>query len=141
MAGLRIGYAVAAPKVIEKMRPFITQDGLNSIATEIVPVALDDIDGVKVAVRRNRDERQEFHNQAMVRMLKPIDSHANFLMVNTEHPADEVIEHFRKHNILIGRRFPPMNTHIRVSLGTQEEMIAFWRTWDLIPWSKKFMHH
>jgi histidinol-phosphate aminotransferase len=141
LAGLRIGYAVAAPKVIERMRPFLTQDGLNTIATEVVPVALDDTDGVKTAARRNRDERQEFHNQAMVRMLKPIDSHTNFLLVNTMHPADEVIEHFRKHDILIGRRFPPLDTYIRVSLGTQEEMIAFWRTWDLIPWSKKFTHH
>ena len=65
-------------------------------------------------MKRNRDDRQEFHNQAMVRMLKPIDSHTNFLMVNTQHPAEEVIEHFRKNNILIGRHFPPMDTFIRV---------------------------
>ncbi|MGA8313684.1 MAG: aminotransferase class I/II-fold pyridoxal phosphate-dependent enzyme, partial [Terriglobales bacterium] len=137
----RLGYAVAAPKMIERMRPFLTKAGLNAIAAEVVGVALDDTEGLKEAVKRNRDDRQEFHNQAMVRMLKPIDSHTNFLMVNTQHPAEEVIEHFRKHNILIGRHFPPMDTFIRVSLGTQEEMRAFWRTWDMIPWSKNFIHH
>ena len=141
LAGLRLGYAVAAPKMIERMRPFLTKAGLNAIAAEVVGVALDDTEGLKQAVKRNRDDRQEFHNQAMVRMLKPIDSHTNFLMVNTQHPAEEVIEHFRKHNILIGRHFPPMDTFIRVSLGTQEEMRAFWRTWDMIPWSKNFIHH
>jgi histidinol-phosphate aminotransferase len=141
LAGLRLGYAVASPRVIEKMRPYLTQDGLNAIVAEVVGVALDDTEGVKTAVKRNSDDRQEFHNQAMVRMLKPIDSHANFVMVNTQHPVEEVIEHFRKHKILIGRRFPSMDTYMRISLGTPDEMQSFWRTWDMIPWSKSFMRH
>jgi histidinol-phosphate aminotransferase len=74
-------------------------------------------------------------------MLKPIDSQANFVMMNVEHPATEVIEHFRKHHILIGRHFPPLDTYIRVSLGSPEEMRVFWQTWDLLPWAKMFMHH
>ena len=45
------------------------------------------------------------------------------------------------HKILIGRHFPPMNNFIRVSLGTADDMKAFWQAWDMIPWSKKFMHH
>jgi histidinol-phosphate aminotransferase len=141
LAGLRLGYAVASPQVIEKMRRFLTEDGLNAIVAEVVGAALNDVEGVAKFVKRNTDDRQEFHNQAMIRMLSPIDSHANFVMMNTQHPAEEVIEHFRKNNILIGRHFPPMDTYIRVSLGTPEEMAAFWQTWDLLPWSKKFMHH
>jgi Metal binding domain of Ada len=60
-------------------------------------------------------DRQELFNQAMARALKPIDSYANFVMLNAFHPAQEVIEHFRKNNILIGCHFPPMDTYIRVS--------------------------
>jgi histidinol-phosphate aminotransferase len=141
LAGLRLGYAVASPQIIEKMRRFLTEDGLNAIVAEVVGAALDDVEGVARSAKRNTDDRQEFHNQAMIRMLSPIDSHANFVMMNTQHPAEEVIEHFRKNNILIGRYFPPMDTYIRVSLGTPEEMAAFWQTWDLLPWAKKFMHH
>jgi histidinol-phosphate aminotransferase len=141
LAGLRLGYAVASAKTIVKMRQFLTQDGLNAIMAEIAGVALDDHEGVKESARRNRDDRQEFLNRANTRNLKPIDPHANFVMIDTQHPAAEVIEHFRKHNILIGRRFPPLDTYIRVSLGTPEEMSAFWRTWDLLPWSNKLMHH
>lgn len=141
LAGLRLGYAVASPKTIDKMRPFLTEDGLNAIAAEVVGVALNDKEGIKEAVRRNQDDRQEFLNRANTRNLKPIDPHANFVMINTMHPVQEVIEHFRKHNILIGRRFPLMDTSIRVSLGTPEEMHAFWRTWDLLPWSNQMMHH
>ncbi len=141
LAGLRLGYAVASPKVIEKLRTFLTQDSLNAIAAEAAGVALDDTSGVKESVRRNRDDRQEFFNQATGRMLKPIDSQANFAMMNVQHPAEEAIEHFRKHNILIGRHFPPMDTYIRVSLGTPAEMRTFWQTWDLLPWSREFKHH
>jgi histidinol-phosphate aminotransferase len=141
LAGLRLGYAVAAPKVIAEMRKFVTQNSLNAIVAEVVSVALGDTAGVKEFIRRNRDDRQEFVNSAGVRMLMPIDSHTNFVMMNIQHPADPVIEHFKMHKILIGRHFPPMNDYIRVSLGTPDDMRAFWQIWDLIPWSKKFMHH
>ena len=141
LAGLRLGYAVASPKVIAKMRKFLTQDSLNAIVAEVVGVALDDTDGMTKSVKRNRDDYQEFRNSAMLRMLMPVDSHANFVMMDTQHPAEEVIQHFRKHNVLIGRHFPPMDTYIRVSLGTPEQMHTFWQTWDMLPWAKKFMHH
>lgn len=141
LAGLRLGYALASPGNIRKMKKFLTQDSLNSIVAEVAGVALDDTEGVREAVRRNRDDRQEFYNSANIRMLKPIDSHTNFVMTDVMHPMDEVIEHFRKHKVLIGRRFPPMDTYMRVSLGTPAEMQSFWQVWDLIPWSKNFMSH
>jgi histidinol-phosphate aminotransferase len=141
LAGLRLGYGVASPDAIEKMRKYMTQDTLNAIMAEVVVTAIGDVEGVDKAVRRNADDRQEFFNQANIRMLKPIDSHANFVMMNMDHPADDVIEHFRSHNVLIGRHFPPLDTYIRISLGTPDEMQAFWNTWDLIAWSKKIMHH
>ncbi len=141
LAGLRLGYAVASPKVIEKMRVFLTADSLNAIVAEVIGVALRDTEGINDFVKRNSDDRQEFFNSAMIRMLMPVDSHANFVITNVQHPAVEVIEHFRQHNILIGRHFPPLDNYIRVSLGTPEEMRAFWQVWDMLPWAKKFMHH
>lgn len=141
LAGLRFGYAVASSKTVASMKPFLTQDSLNAIMAEVIGVALDDTEGLEKAVKRNRDDRQEFFNSAMARMLMPISSHTNFVMTNTQHPADEVVAHFRQHKILIGRHFPPMDNYMRVSLGTPSEMRAFWQTWDLLPWSKKFMHH
>jgi histidinol-phosphate aminotransferase len=141
IAGLRLGYAVASPKVIEQMRKFATEDNINAIVTQAAAAALDDVDAVNNFIRLNTDDRQEFFNQAMARALKPIDSHANFVMMNTFHPAEELIQHFRKNDILIGRRFPPMDTYIRISLGRPEEMRAFWRTWDMLPYPKHSMQH
>jgi len=34
-----------------------------------------------------------------------------------------------------------LDNYIRVSLGTPQEMRAFWQAWDMLPWAKKFMHH
>jgi histidinol-phosphate aminotransferase len=141
LAGLRLGYAVSSPNTIQKMRQFASHDNINSIVAQVGLVALDDSDGVNDCVRRNLDDRQEFFNQAMARAVKPIDSHANFVMVNTYHPAEEVIQHFQQSNILIGRTFPPMSTYVRISLGRPEEMQRFWQAWDTLPYPKHTMQH
>lgn len=141
LAGLRLGYAVAAPQAVQRLRSYATEDNVNAVVTHAGIAALDDTAGVDEFVQRNTDDRQEFFNQAMARALKPIDSHTNFVMMNTYHPAEQVIEHFRQNDILIGRSFPSMDTYIRVSLGRQEEMRAFWRAWDMLPFAKNIMHH
>jgi histidinol-phosphate aminotransferase len=135
MAGLRLGYAVADQKVAEKMRSFLTDIDLNCAAVAAGRAALADHESVKEAVKRNADDRQEFFNQAMARMLKPIDSHTNFVMMDAHQPADDIIAHFLKNKIRIGRHFPPLTHHIRVSLGTPDQMREFWRVWDLLPHS------
>ena len=141
LAGLRLGYAVASPPMIARMQNFATEANINAIVTHAAAAALDDVSGTDDFIQRNANDRQEFFNQAMARAAKPIDSHANFVMMNTFHPADEVIEHFRQNKILIGRPFPPLNTHIRISLGRPEEMRAFWRAWDSLPYPKHSMQH
>jgi histidinol-phosphate aminotransferase len=141
LAGLRLGYAVASLNTIQKMRQFASQNNINTVAAQAALAALDDTDGVNGFVRRNMDDRQEFFNQAMARALKPIDSHANFVMMNTFHPAEDVIQHFRQNNVLIGPSFPPMSTHIRISLGRPDEMRRFWQVWDMLPYPKHTMQH
>jgi histidinol-phosphate aminotransferase len=134
MAGLRVGYAVGGAKnTIDKLSRYITEACVNEIAARAAVSALQDTDSVRDFIDRNADDRQEFFNQAQARMLKPISSHTNFYMMNVHQPTEKVIEHFRKNNVLIGRKFPPLNTYIRVSFGKPEEMIEFWRVWDLLP--------
>ena len=135
LAGLRIGYAIASPELSARLQSRITDSGVSELGLQAALAALEDDEGLQVAVKRNADDRQEFFNQAMARMLKPIDSKTNFVMMDTHHSAAEAIEHFRKNNVLIGRLFPPLNGHIRISLGTRPEMDEFWRVWDMLPYS------
>jgi histidinol-phosphate aminotransferase len=140
LAGLRLGYGIASARTAKQMNAYATIDNVNGVVVRAGLAALDDAPGVAEFIKRNEDARQEFFNQAMARMLKPIDSHTNFVMMNAHHPAERVIEHFRKNNVLIGRRFPAMDSYIRVSFGTPDEMAAFWRVWDMLPFAKAMQH-
>ena len=141
LAGLRLGYGITSGVTAKQMNSYATLDNVNGLALQAAMAALDDTASVADFAKRNEDARQEFFNQALARMLKPIDSHANFVMMNTHHPAEQVIEHFRKNDVLIGRRFPAMDSYIRVSLGTSQDMMAFWRVWDMLPFAKAAMQH
>jgi histidinol-phosphate aminotransferase len=133
MAGVRLGYGISHPATIQKMRPFQQQDNVNMLAARAGVIALDDAAGIEAAVERNARDRAEFMGQAEARRLKPIPSYGNFVMMDASRPAPDVIEHFKRNHILVGRRFPPVETFVRVSLGTPDEMKEFWRIWDLLP--------
>lgn len=54
-----------------------------------------------------------------------IPSDANFYMVHLRRPVQPVVEEFRKRGVLVGRPFPGMGEHLRVSIGTADEMQRF----------------
>jgi histidinol-phosphate aminotransferase len=142
LVGLRVGYAIATPSTASLLAAEALDGNVNAIAAVAAAAALDDVEYVRRSRSLNTDDRQEFLNQANARMLRAIDSHANFVMMGTEHPVgsiveqlsvDTIIDHFAQNNIALARPFPPLNRYVRVSLGTAAEMREFWRIWDLMP--------
>jgi histidinol-phosphate aminotransferase len=133
LASLRIGYAIAAPQTSGLLSAHRLPDDVNIVAATTAVAALDDVEHVRLSASRNADDRQEFFNQANARMLRWIDSQTNFVMLHGARSAIEVIEHFKKHEILVGPPIPTFEKSIRVSLGTPAELREFWRVWDLMP--------
>jgi histidinol-phosphate aminotransferase len=133
MAGIRLGYGIAVPELLQKLKRYKLQDNLNVVAATAGLASLNNTAGTRMAIRRNAEARKEFTQQAATRGLKTIPSFANFVMMGTGRPAKDVIEHFRAQRILIGRPFPPMLTFVRVSVGTPDEMTRFWQVWDRLP--------
>ena len=133
LAGVRVGYAIAAPPTSRLLAAHRLPEAVNVIAATTAAAALDDAEHLRMSASRNTDDRQEFFNQANARMLRWIDSQTNFVMLHAGRPAVEVIEHFKKHEILVGPPVPAFEKSIRVSLGTPGEMREFWRVWDLMP--------
>jgi len=127
LSGLRLGYAIAAPEAARRLRAAEPPMDVGAGALRGATEALHDRGHVRLSVQRNANDRQEFYNQANARMLRVIDSHANFVMLNTGGPAEQAIVLSRSSNIL------SMPKHIRVSLRTPPEMLAFWRVWELMP--------
>ncbi|MEO8725776.1 MAG: aminotransferase class I/II-fold pyridoxal phosphate-dependent enzyme [Acidobacteriaceae bacterium] len=133
IAGLRLGYAVAAPDAITKMQTQSQSDSVNAFALRCATASLDDPAAHRLAVQRNAADRDEFMRQTLRRNLTAIPSTANFVMLDARLPVKQVIAHFEQHNLLVGRPFPPYLSHLRVSLGTPPEMVAFWQAWDALP--------
>jgi histidinol-phosphate aminotransferase len=130
LAGMRIGYGVASAEVAALLQAQQMPQGVNILAVRAAQAALDDTVWIQLCFKKNVDDRQEFFNQANARMLRAIDSHANFAMLNVMRSSDVVIEHFAKNNILLGRKFSPLDKYVRVTFGTPNEMDRFWKVWD-----------
>jgi histidinol-phosphate aminotransferase len=137
LAGMRIGYAVATPEVAKRLAAGFPGWSVSVVSARAASAALDDVEYVRLGVKRNTDDRQAFMKEANLRNLHPIDSQTNFVMMNPQRPPDEVIAHLKKQGILIGPKYPALDKYIRVSLGKPDEMKIFWQAWDLMPPSGK----
>jgi len=130
LAGLRIGYAIAATEMVSKLDRGFLQFGVNLLALPAALAALDDTEGLKFKAKKNAEDRLQFSNAANARKVEFLESHTNFFMLKVDKPPRDVIKHFRDNNILVGWWVPAMGQHIRVTLGRPEEMKQFWMVWD-----------
>jgi len=124
LAGMRLGYAIAPRGLIQRMRPYAV-GSINAIVKWGGVAALKDTES-QARVKRVTIELRE---KAMADLRKlgyeTIPSDANFFMVHLRKPVQPTVEEFRKRGVLVGRPFPPMLEHLRVSVGTPEEMARF----------------
>jgi len=133
LAGLRVGYSVSSREAASRLSVLRLQNGVTIVSAKAAIAALEDSAYVRMAAKRNADDRQEFMNQVNARMLRAIDSHANFVLLNPLRPVSEVLLHLGKNDVHVAPSIPAMERYIRVSLGTPAEMREFWRVWDLMP--------
>ena len=54
-----------------------------------------------------------------------IPSQANFVMIETKRPVKPLIAALKEKGIEVGRLFPALPTHLRVTLGTPPQMDHF----------------
>jgi histidinol-phosphate aminotransferase len=137
LAGMRLGYAVAPAPIIQKMRPF-SMGSINALVKWGGVASLKDTASqadvkAKTIATRNRVTRElESYGYPV------IPSQANFFMVSLEgRQVQPVIEEFRTKGVAVGRPFPPMTTHLRVSVGLPEEMDRFLKGFkEILPQKK-----
>ena len=124
MAGLRLGYAVAPPEMVREMSAYMT-GSINALVKWGGAQALRD----RAAEREVRGKVIELKRDVIAQVndhgYDVLPSHTNFFMMHTGRPVNEVGRDFRARGVLVGRPFPPMLDHLRVSIGTREEMDRF----------------
>ena len=125
LAAMRIGYSVAPPDMIREMRIYASNSvnvlaKWGAVASLKDPAAQADVKTKTITLRNNTSKVLESWGYAV------IPSQTNFFMVSLgDRTVLPVIEEFRKRGILVGRPFPPMLNHLRVSVGTPEDMEKF----------------
>jgi histidinol-phosphate aminotransferase len=124
LAGMRLGYAVAPRELIQRMRPYATGT-INAVVKWGAAAALKDTAAMEWVKRVTLDLRDRTTAELTALGYAVIPSQTNFFMVHVRRPVGPVRDEFRKRMVLVGRPFPPMLEHLRVSIGTADEMRRF----------------
>jgi histidinol-phosphate aminotransferase len=125
MAGLRCGYCVAQRETIERIRPHQSWDSVNIMALAAAIASLDDPDQVANG-RRLNSEVKAFVLSGLDGMgYKTIPSQANFVMIDVKRPVVPLIKALKERNVQVGRLFPALPNHMRLTIGKKAEMEAF----------------
>jgi histidinol-phosphate aminotransferase len=125
MAGLRCGYCVARPEIIQRLRPQQTWDSLNIMALVAASASLQDSEQVEQGRRRNSEVKKFVYSELDKSGFKFIPSHANFLMIDLRREVKPIIAAMRERNVQVGRVFPALPNFMRVTIGTRPQMDAF----------------
>jgi histidinol-phosphate aminotransferase len=124
LAGMRLGYAIAPRGLIQQLRPFST-GSINAVVKWGGVAALRDTASQAWVKRVTIEERTKATRQLNAMGFETIPSECNFFMVHLKRPVQPIVEEFRKRKVLVGRPFPPLLEHLRVSIGTPDEMGRF----------------
>lgn len=123
MAGMRMGWLVAQPDVVQKVRAWHYGGTLNAPALLGAKASIEDPGRIEREATRNTAVRDFTLNWFAARGFQATDAQTNFIFVNTGLPASEFRDACAEQNVLVGRDFPPYQEEwMRISLGTMDEM-------------------
>ncbi len=124
MAGLRAGAALGRPDLIAKLKGYgagaLPVTGMVGATASLKAKGL--IEERRKIIADNREETVEFLDKKGFTVLP---SEANMIMIDVRRPGREVWSALLKEKVVIGRSWPSMPNHVRVSIGTREEMAKF----------------
>ncbi len=125
MAGLRCGFAIARPDLLEKIRDHSGWNFMPVTALVAASASLKDPSLVPERRRINASVRQETFEWLDRNGYSYIPSVSNCFLLDTKRPAKQVIDAMAQQHVFIGRIWPIMPTCTRITVGTQEEMERF----------------
>jgi histidinol-phosphate aminotransferase len=132
MAGLRCGYCVAQKQTIDRMRAYQMWDSVNIMALVAASASLDDPDQVPNGQRLNNDAKVFTVSELDKLGYETIPSQANFIMFDCKRPVVPLIQAMKQQNVHVGRLFPALPNHMRVTIGRKTEMESFLKAFKRI---------
>ncbi len=124
MAGLRAGAAIARPDLLAKMRPY----GAGALPlTGMVGAHASLKHKTLIADRRklNKQIREDLFSWLSKKNFSFVPSESNCFMLDAKRPAGELVRMMAAEKVFIGRVWPAMPNHSRITVGTADEMEKF----------------
>src|SRR5258708_4831121 len=124
MAGLRAGAAVGRPDPLGK---------ISKVSTTMMPItgmaaASASLEAKYLVPERRKligDVREDTLSFMEKHNFSHVKSMSNCFMVDVKRDPRTVIDGMRNEKVFIGRVWPSWPTHVRISIGTQDEMNKF----------------
>jgi len=122
LAGMRIGYAIGHKDTIAALRRTTTSGLIPVTSAAAALAALKDEALVRQQVQRSNEARASMTRTFQDLGFTVFPSDANFILVDVKRAPEEFQAACRERGVLVGRPFPGLKTHSRISFGTAEEM-------------------
>jgi histidinol-phosphate aminotransferase len=131
LAGLRIGYGIARPEIIDTLQKVRLSFNTGSIGQVAALAAFDDQAHVQRTVENNLREKAFLSRELSARGVKYVPTFANFIFMDLGKPAKELDAAMLRQGVIVrpmaGWGFPTM---IRVSIGTHAQNEKFLKALD-----------
>ena len=129
LAGIRVGYAIGEPTLINEFNKIRNHFGLGCVAQAACVAALSDTPHLTSVVTRVREARERLYQIASDNGLEALASATNFVAIDCGRDGDfakAVLDSLVAQGIFV--RMPgvaPLNRCIRVSVGYSEDLALF----------------
>lgn len=122
LAGLRLGYCIAAAPVRRLLDTVKEPFNLNRLSVVAGPAALSDAAWTARCVEENRRGR-EFLAKEFARLgFQPVPSQANFVLVDVKQDADDLFQRLLRRGVIVRPASGwGLTTYLRVTVGTREQ--------------------
>ena len=137
--GLRIGYGVASPVMINALHRTRQPFNVNVLAQHAALGALDDARFVVRSQKHNLAQKKYVTREIQKLGLSFIPSHANFILMRVNRPGKNVFQDMLRQGIIV-RSMDEYGYHdwIRVTIGLKEENRTFIRALKHVLGKKEF---
>ncbi|BDI31154.1 histidinol-phosphate aminotransferase [Capsulimonas corticalis] len=126
LAGLRVGYGIAPPRIAELLNRVRSPFNVNLIGQAAAAAGVVDQEHIRRAVALNYEGRDYYYREFQRLGLEFIPSEANFVCVDVKRDSKEVFEALQRLGVIVragaGLGLP---THIRVTVGTMAQNERF----------------
>jgi histidinol-phosphate aminotransferase len=124
MAGVRMGFAVGRPDLLDKL-DYFGSNFLPVTATSAAIASLKQTDLIETRKKITAGTRAETMAWLKSQGYAVTPSESNCFMLDTRRDGKDVLKAMAAKDVYIGRIWPAWPTQVRISVGTPQEMMSF----------------